>query len=657
MCGLVGAFANANLPSSEDMRRAARRIAHRGPDAEQVWCDESAGIALAHRRLAVIDLSAAGAQPMHSACGRFVIAFNGEIYNHLALRRQLEKSAQREDVHPHLAWRGHSDTETLLACIAILGLPQTLRALQGMYAFALWDRQARVLSLARDPMGEKPLYFGFAGPMFVFGSELKALRALPGFEAEIDRNALADFVGAARVTGERSIYRHVRRLRPGSLLSVDAAALAQRKTPEPSVFWSLADTVHNGVAHPLSFENDAAAVDVLSRLIGDAVAKQMQADVPLGAFLSGGIDSSTVVAMMQERASQPVRTFSIGFEDPALDESPYARAIARHLGTEHHEQIVDPATARSIVPTLPEVYCEPFADPSQIPTILVARMARDHVTVSLSGDAGDELFCGYSRYFLAEKLWRLRSMTPARRTLSGLLKALPVAQLNHLIRRLGPVVPASLRSALPGDRINKGAEALIAPSFLALYRDLFMRYWPPELVLGAGATTGYPTPQTFAGLDQLQTMMLEDGLNYLPDDILVKVDRAAMAVSLETRIPLLDPAVVDFAARLPMHYKVRDGRGKWLLREVLRRHVPSALFDRPKKGFGAPIDAWLRGPLREWAESLIEPARLRREGLLDPEPITNCWREHLSGERNWQYHLWTVLMFQQWRESQDQSAS
>lgn len=647
MCGIAGFIcAGESVPADQwqsVLRGMGVAIAHRGPDDTGVWVDTDAGVGLAHRRLAIVDLSAAGHQPMVSASGRYVVVFNGEIYNHPDLRRELGSQA-----HGPIGWRGHSDTETLLAGFDTWGIAETTRRSIGMFAFAVWDRAEQSLTLGRDRLGEKPLYYGWQGATFLFGSELKALRAHPAFHAGIDRNALALLMRHNYIPAPHSIYVGVRKLLPGALLVVSA----RNPSAEPHRYWDGRQVVADGLAHPFAGSPEEA-VDELDRLLGDAVSRQMMADVPLGAFLSGGVDSSTIVSIMQARSSRPVKTFTIGFHEKGFNEAEHAKAVARHLGTDHTELYVTPQQALEVIPRLPALYDEPFSDSSQIPTFLVSQMTRQHVTVSLSGDAGDELFCGYSRYLLGMQMWsRLsRLPMPVRTAFAGLLVRLRPSTWNRLLGPAQSLLPASLAQVNIGDKLHKGAGVLAARTPVELYR-LLLSHWrdPAEFVLGAKEpgtvlTESALQPPTDHFVHQ---MMALDMLSYLPDDILVKVDRAAMGVSLETRVPMLDHRVVEFAWRLPLHYKLRDGVGKWPLRQVLYRYVPRHLIERPKMGFGVPVDSWLRGPLREWAEDLLDSTRLRNEGFFDPAPIRQKWDEHLSGRRNWQACLWNVLMFQAW---------
>jgi asparagine synthase (glutamine-hydrolysing) len=623
----------------------AAAIINRGPDDGGVWSDVEACIALAHRRLSIVDLSPAGHQPMASVSGHYVIVFNGEIYNHLDMRAELEKSGAS------FQWRGHSDTETLLACIDVWGLEATLKKSIGMFAIALWDMQNRVLTLARDRMGEKPLYFGWQGSgehrIFLFGSELKALKQHPSFLAPIDRDALCLLLRHNYISAPYSIYQGISKLEPGCLLTVSL----EKPEPKKWKYWDTLEVARAGTKNQFAgSENEA--VDALEKLAKDAVRQQMMADVPLGAFLSGGIDSSTVVALMQAQSSRPVKTFTIGFNEEGYNEAQHAKVVAQHLGTEHTELYVTSQQAMDVIPRLPSLYCEPFADSSQIPTFLVSQLARQHVTVSLSGDAGDELFCGYNRYQMTNDLWRKISRVPSPLrvlTAKGITSVAPKKW-----DRIARFIPGASRYAAVGDKLHKGAGVLACPAVDELYLGMVSHLPDPATwVIGGKEPLTRLTGEHAAlnGLDPVERMMALDAVSYLPDDILVKVDRAAMGVSLESRVPFLDHRVVEFAWSLPLEYKLRDGQTKWPLRQVLYRYVPRELIDRPKMGFGIPLHDWLRGPLREWAEELLGEERLRREGFFHPEPIRQKWTEHLSGQRNWAALLWNVLMFQAWLES------
>lgn len=646
MCGWIGFRERANRGEAElnaRIRRMAKTLEHRGPDDEGVWADPEVGVALGFRRLAIVDLSPAGHQPMFSASGRYIIVFNGEVYNFKSLRQQLEALGH--------TFYGGSDTEVMLAAIEQWGVEAAVKRFVGMFAFALWDRQRRCLSLVRDRLGIKPLYYGWMGRTFLYGSELKALRAHPDFRAEIDRGALTLFMRHNYVPAPYSIYQGIRQLPPGCILTL---FLSSDEHPEPIPYWSAKEAAEQGVAHPFT-GSDKEAIEQLDDLLREAIGLRMIADVPLGAFLSGGVDSSTVVALMQAQSPQPVKTFSIGFHEQGYDEAMHARAVAKHLGTDHTELYVTPAEAQAVIPLLPTMYDEPFSDSSQIPTFLVSQLTRKYVTVSLSGDGGDELFAGYNRYFAAEAIWRKVGWLP-RGMRQGVAKGISSIGTPTYDKWLAWMAPRTGRYGHVGpvgDKLHKLAEVTSVATSEALYRRYVSHAkTPAEMIIG-----GYEPPTELTATDRMaklpdfiQRMMYLDTVTYLPNDILTKVDRASMAVSLEARVPLLDHRVVEFAWRLPMSMKIRNGQGKWILRQVLDRYVPRNLIDRPKMGFGVPIDMWLRGPLREWAESLLDERRLRVDGFFDPIPIRTKWLEHLSGQRNWQYYLWDVLMFQAWFE-------
>jgi asparagine synthase (glutamine-hydrolysing) len=649
MCGIAG-FIGGRFDHGGQGARAVLAgmtgaIAYRGPDSAGAWLEPEHKVALGHRRLAILDLSPAGEQPMTSPSGRFVTVYNGEIYNHLELRERLAGP-----------WRGHSDTETLLAAIEAWGVEEALKQCAGMFALALWDREEKALILARDRLGEKPLYYGWQGrgaeAAFLFGSELKALARHPAFRREIDRQALALFTRFNYVPAPHSIYAGIAKLPPGTFLKLRAGETA----PAITAYWSAADVAASGSAAPLDIGPEEAT-DELDRVLSKAVAQQMISDVPLGAFLSGGVDSSTIVALMQAQSSRPVKSFSIGFHERAYNEAEHAAAVARHLGTDHTELYVQPEDALAAIPALPAIYDEPFADASQVPTLLVSRLARRQVTVALSGDGGDELFAGYNRYSLAARNWGRISKLPRRlrRAAAAGLTALSPEQWNKVAGAIAPILPASMRLRVPGEKVHKAARGLASGSADELYRGLVSSWRDPgEIVIG-GSEPATLDPATLARLDGLGTcerMMALDMLTYLPDDILAKVDRAAMSVSLETRVPLLDHRVVELAWRLPQDMKLRGGETKWVLRQLLYRHVPRALIERPKMGFGIPIDAWLRGPLKGWAEELISERRLTGEGYFRPGPIRAAWEAHQSGRANMQYQLWAILMFQSWLEGQ-----
>lgn len=642
MCGIAGVMYCRDRNLSALVRRLVESIRYRGPDDADAWCDVSAGVGLGHARLSVLDLSPAGHQPMASASGRYVIVFNGEIYNHLELRQDLRE----------MSWCGHSDTETVLACIEAVGVEKTLPRLTGMFAFALWDRLEQSLTLVRDRIGEKPLYYGWCDGVFLFGSELKALQAYAGWRGVIDRGALASFMRYGYVPLPHSIYVGIHKLIPGTSVVLSSADQAGF-WPNPKPYWSALDITRQP---ELAFSSDEDAISQLDARLRRAIQGQMLADVPLGAFLSGGIDSSTVVALMQAQSSRPIKTFSIGFGEGDYNEAVYAKAVAAHLGTDHTELYVTPADALSVIPRLPLMYDEPFGDSSGIPTHLVARLARQQVTVALSGDGGDELFGGYNRYFWGRSIWRRIGPLPIglRRVIGRAVILLSPERWDQLVGIIRAVLPRNLQMFAFGDKLHKLARVIDVGSPDELYRRLVSQYHDPgSLVVGAGEKNIWADAQvlTLRRQDFSERMMFHDLVGYLTDDILTKVDRAAMAVSLETRVPMLDHHVVEFAWQLPLSMKIRnEGEGKWLLRRVLGRYVPRELIDRPKMGFGIPLDSWLRGPLRDWAESLLDARRLEQEGYFHPGPIRQRWMEHLSGTRNWQYALWNVLMFQAWNE-------
>lgn len=646
MCGIVGYWSSRGLAEPSLIEAMALQLRHRGPDDSGIWLDEAGEVGLGHRRLAIVDLSPAGRQPMVSHCQRYVLVYNGEIYNHAELRAQLETE------HRRCRWRGHSDTETLLEAISAWGVETTLRRVVGMFAFAVWDRQERQLTLARDRMGEKPLYYGYQGGTFLFASELKALAVHPHFERRINPVALAVYLQLGYILAPLSIYEGIHKLPPGTLLTLRESDVRQRVLPSPQPYWSLMD------AQSEPPRDDREAVEQLDHLLRQSIRGQMVADVPVGAFLSGGIDSSTVVALMQAESSTPVRTFTVGFHEASYNEAPYARAVAAHLGTQHAELYLSPEEAREAIPLMPVIYDEPFADPSQLPTFLVARFARQAVTVCLSGDGGDELFAGYPRYaFTVSLVKRLQRYAQMPNWLRGatvrLLESVPVPILNRL-------TPARYRRQLGGGRLSSHhrrrlvrllrMQAYTVPD---VYRFLVTEGVSScELLcsdLRVDLMKMMPTPTVS---DPYCAMSGIDLQTYLPDDILVKVDRATMAVSLEARVPLLDHRIVEYAWHLPSHFKVRGGTSKWILRQVLYRYVPPALVERPKSGFGVPLHEWLRSSLREWAHDLLSEESLRRSGLLNPAPIRRRWQEHLADVHNWEFLLWSLLMFQGWYQNQ-----
>ncbi len=638
MCGIAGFVSRGNGSSALQFDSIAKAmnqsLQHRGPDDNDNWIDPEAGIALVHRRLSIVDLSPAGHQPMTSADGRYVIIYNGEVYSHEEIRPSLLARG--------VVFRGHSDTEVILESIAAFGLEATLKRLIGMFALAVWDRKERTLTLVRDRLGIKPLYWAQFGGLFLFGSELKALRAHPGWSPRINRAAVAAFMRHNYVPAPHSIYEGVHQLKPGTILT-----LPYEGTPKIEAFWDARTIVLDGLGNTIR-ESDDELTDRLEALLSDAVKRRMVADVPLGAFLSGGIDSSTVVALMQKASNRPIRTFTIGFENEEFDEAKHAAAVARHLGTEHTELTVTSQQALDVIPKLPDMYDEPFADSSQIPTYLVSAMTRQHVTVALSGDGGDELFAGYNRYRHAQRAWLGLSFVP-RWLREGMASAITSVSADRWARLLSPL-PGRVGPARAADRLLKLASVLRLDDQAALYRRLVTHWEPGDVVLDADEPRGALWDEALPGTGFLDQMQYLDLVTYLPDDILTKVDRASMSVALEARVPLIDHRVVQLAWQLPQSAKVRNGVNKWLLRQVLYRHVPRELVERPKMGFGIPLGEWLRGPLRHWGESLLDERRLREAGLLDARRIRQSWDEHQSGQRNWQYQLWDILMFEAWRE-------
>lgn len=655
MCGFAGIIRMHTRSGGDDLERSVEgmceRLFHRGPDDGGIWSDEQAGVALGHRRLSIIDLSPAGHQPMHSTDGSLVIAFNGEIYNFRRIREELEN----EGAAP--PWRGYSDTEVLLAAIERWGLEEALKKCVGMFAFALWNRRERALYLGRDRLGEKPLYYGWSGGHFLFASEPKAFDGFALWEREVDQDALALFTRFGYVPAPLSIYRGFFKAQAGAFHRLgpeDRKQSSQSPLP-PRPFWSLRRAAEEGRDNPFGGTEEEAA-DRLEGLLKEAIRDQMVSDVPLGAFLSGGVDSSLIVALMQAQASAPVRTYTVGFNEDGYQEAEHARAVARHLGTEHTEMTATAGEATSVLPLLPTLFDEPFCDPSQIPTYLVSRMTRRHVTVSLSGDGGDELFGGYNRYFMAHRLWSRLGPVPrvGRRAIAGMLRAAPPSLLDGGLGWLAPSINRYGHADKVSSKLLKLAEILDASGGHDFYLKLISLSSNPDSVLLRGGEKSVPMidPECWPEFDDLFSwMMYHDASAYMPDDILVKVDRAAMGVSLETRVPLLDHRVVEFAQSLPLAMKVKDGKGKHILKKVLYRHVPRELIDRPKMGFAVPVGEWLRGPLREWAEDLLDEGRIRRDGFFRPELIRAKWNQHQAGTNNWDSFLWTVLMFQGWLDA------
>lgn len=660
MCGIAGLFDASRARSADTLDHAVRRMAatlhHRGPDDRGYWIDPASGIALGHTRLSILDLSPNGHQPMASSTSRFVMAFNGEIYNHQALATELRARGA--------SFRGHSDTEVLLAGFEHWGLSETLTRAIGMFAIAAWDQQEKTLHLARDRMGEKPLFYGWRGKTLIFGSELKALRAYPQWQGEVDPDALGRYLRLGYVPSPHSMYRGIYKLTPGSWLSIPyaAAGAGTRFSPvpddtrhgnlSPCRFWSINRLAHE--ARTAAALPDQDAVLQLENLLRAVVREQMVADVPLGAFLSGGIDSSVVVALMQAESTRPVRTFTIGFEEAGFNEAEHAREVAAHLGTEHTEIYINSAQALEMVPKLASVYDEPMADSAQIPTMLVSQLARRHVTVALSGDGGDEIFGGYNRYRLATQLAGLAARVPGpvRRGLSRVLTSLQPTQWDRILRSLQPFSKSAfLRQPRLGNRFHKFAGALRPDSLPEIYQSQVSFWSNPQEVLCREATHDAPWlhEREEDSLDPLHRMLRWDQQNYLPDDHLVRVDRASMSTGLEVRAPLLDERIVSYSWKLPPSLKVRDGLGKWVLRQVLYRHVPASIVERPKMGFSVPIEHWLRGALRDWAESLLDRTALAQDGLLCPDTVRNTWEQHLAGHTDAHHELWAVLLYLDWR--------
>ena len=675
MCGFVGFYLNgegeAPLEIEKIITNMTDKLEHRGPDDSGIWLDDKNSIALGHRRLAIVDVSSSGHQPMTSAGGRYVIALNGEIYNHSQLRNELNL------INPNTQWNGHSDTETFLAGIEAWGIEKTLSKAVGMFAMALWDKKNHTLNLLRDRFGEKPLYYGWintgSAKVFAFGSELKALRAYPNFQNAISRDALKQFFKYMYVPAPYSIFEGIYKLEPGCILSVKAPPKNEPTyLPHPqedqdffheslkiSKWYKFKEAISNNAKDLI--QDEVEATELLENQLKETIKMQSLADVPLGAFLSGGVDSSAIVALMQNQAIAPIKTFTIGFEESQFDESPYAKAVASYLRTDHHEMRVTANDALSLIPQLPHLYDEPFADSSQIPTYFVSQAAKKEVTVSLSGDAGDELFGGYNRYLMAPRLWQKINWMPfaARKLLGSSLHKIPMGLMDKVGDLYNSARLDSRGIARLGDKVSKTALRLKnIDSLDALYKSLVCE-WPDTDALVKGSSNSSSILINLieeslpgGGLDDPESrMMYWDTISYLPDDILCKVDRAAMANSLETRVPFLDHRVVELAQRIPLKFKIKDNVGKSVLRNILYKHVPKNLIERPKAGFGIPLAAWLRGPLRPWVEELINSERLEREGYLEPELVHQVWREHLSGARDWSFRIWSVVIFQQWLES------
>jgi asparagine synthase (glutamine-hydrolysing) len=650
MCGIAGFWDSSQANSSIELRSTIHRMTdslyHRGPDDSGIWLSPEDGIALGHRRLSILDISPLGHQPMLSADERYIIVFNGEIYNFLELRKQLENTGHK--------FKGNSDTEVMLACFSQWGIQPAVQKFHGMFAFALWDKQEKRLHLGRDRAGEKPVYYGLVNNCLVFGSELKSITTFPGWKGKIDRNALSLYMRYCYVPDPHSIYQNIYKLSPGCILTINYNNILN--LPIPEHYW-MAQTVAMSGKKQVFTGSDTEATNRLDKLLHHTISQQMLSDVPIGAFLSGGIDSSTIVAIMQSESNTPIKTFTIGFNDDIYNEAIYAKAVANHLNTSHTELYVSPEEISDVIPKLPHIYDEPFADSSQLPTFLVSQLARQHVTVSLSGDAGDELFGGYNRYVWAPQIWKKIGNVPlsVRLALQNIILSLTPQAWNHIFKSLSPIIPSKLRQVNPGDKLHKLANVLSTNSRSSLYRQLSSQWTNPEqIVLNSFESKTIMTNQEeWPDIDSYpEWMMCMDLLSYLPGDILTKIDRAAMSTSLETRVPFLDQNIIEFAWQLPLSMKIRNGESKWLLRQVLYKYVPRELIERPKMGFGIPISDLIRTSLRDWAEDLLSVTSLKSSGCLNDTLIRQKWEEHLSGKRNWQYHLWNILIFQSWFKTQ-----
>lgn len=640
MCGFAGFLQSISceVEAHNTTNKMISRIIHRGPDDSGIWIDSTQGVALGHRRLSIIDTSNAGHQPMHSSSGNFVIVFNGEIYNHLELRDEIDKEIGTS------IWRGGSDTETLLKGIELWGVKETLIKSVGMFAIAVFDKRKSKLTLVRDRFGEKPLYYGWKDDAFIFGSELKAFKDHPNFDGQINHNSIAQFLKYNYVPSPNTIYKNIYKLKPGFLYELDCKS----KKGTYSQYWS--PTAINEFKSKYNSSSVEESISGLKNILSEAVQQQMRSDVPLGAFLSGGVDSSLIVSLMQEASTKPIKTFSIGFEQKGYNEAEQAKEVANFLGTDHKELYVTADDALKVIPMLPTMYDEPFSDVSQIPTYLVSKLAREDVIVALTGDGGDELFCGYNRYVLTNRYWKALTYLPLafRKVLSFLLKRFNPNTLDIL----NYLLPKKYQLSNLGIKLHKAARVLSALDSISLYKKIITNWNSPEkIVLGLAHGERKDIDFEINDTNNIESMMLLDTLHYLPDDILTKIDRASMMVSLEGRVPFLNHHVYEYAWSLPLELKLKNGISKWCLRNLLYRYVPKELIDKPKMGFSVPISSWLRGPLREWADTLINEHRLVSEGIFDPQPIRRMWHEHLSEEKDWSQQLWSILMFQAWYEA------
>ena len=648
MCGINGFYSKSLSNFDDVIVKMNSAISHRGPDTNGAWSDKNLGIVLGHQRLSIIDVSSSGNQPMQSSSGRYILTYNGEIYNYLKIRKELEMN------NANIKWKGNSDTEILLESIDFWGIELTLQKIQGMFAFGIWDQKMRRLILARDRIGEKPLYYGWQGEgnnrVFLFGSELKALKVHPEFNGQINRDAIALQLRHNCIPAPYTIYKDIYKLLPGNYLELKHTDLKKELLGYPKKYWSLTSSLMHGNKNQLKFNEDEIQKD-LEENLKISVKKQMISDVPIGAFLSGGVDSSTVVALMQSQSHQPVKTFTVGFNESEYNEAKFAKKIAKHLGTNHTELYVSPKTAMEVIPKISTIYDEPFSDSSQIPTFLVSQLTKQHVKVAISGDGGDELFCGYNRYKMSEKFSSIFRFMPftLRKTLASTIKSISPHNLDKILK----FIPILDQPTNFGDKIYKGADVLNTKNFSDIYYTLCSHWKNPTKIVLNSKEPGTLLTKFKPNINYLNTqqqMMALDFLTYLPDDILVKVDRAAMASSLETRLPFLDHNLIEYVSKIPHSLKFKNGHGKWILKKILNQYVPKSLTQRPKMGFEIPLGSWLRGPLRDWAENLLNEKRLNQENFFNTKLIRDKWLEHLNGKKNWHHHLWDILMFQAWLE-------